>query len=126
MPDPQISGQSIQPGTPELRNPIMLVRLFRGDLHLTKPQNVYALDTSNMDLRWRGALRLGDSVTTPDGYRLSFTDLKQYTDLTLNKDPGIPIVLAAFVIGLSALLISLYLPLIGPEQRLAPARELTG
>jgi cytochrome c biogenesis protein len=126
MPDPQISNQSIQPGTPELRNPIMLVRLYRGDLHLTKPQNVFSLDTGQMDLRWRGALRLGDSVTTPDGYRLSFMALKQYTDLTINKDPGIPIVLAAFVIGLGALLVSLYLPLLGPEQRLAPARELTG
>jgi cytochrome c biogenesis protein len=126
IPDPQISNQSIQPGSPELRNPILLVRLYRGDLHLTSPQNVFSLDTSQMDLRWRGALRLGDSVTTPDGYRLSFTSLKQYTDLTINKDPGIPIVLAAFIIGLSALLISLYLPLLGPEQRLAPARELTG
>jgi cytochrome c biogenesis protein ResB len=63
---------------------------------------------------------------TPDGYRLSFTGLKQYTDLTINKDPGIPIVLSSFVIGLAALLISLYLPLMGPEQHLAPARELTG
>ncbi len=79
-----------------------------------------------MDLRWRGALRRGESVVTPDGYKLSFTGLKRYTDLTINKDPGIPIVLAAFVIGLSALLISLYLPLMGPEQRLSPSRELTG
>ena len=128
IPDPQIVNQSIAPGTPQLRNPILLVRLYRGDLHLDngQSQNVFALDTSNMDLRWRGALRVGDSVVTPDGYRLSFTGLKQYTDLTINKDPGIPIVLAAFVIGLSALLISLYLPLMGPEQRLAPARELTG
>jgi len=126
MPDPQISNQAIGPGTPQRRNPILLVRLYRGDLHLTQPQNVFSLDTSNMDLRWRGALRVGDSVVTPDGYRLSFTGLKQYTDLTLNKDPGIPIVLAAFIIGLSALLISLYLPLMGPEQHLAPSRELTG
>ncbi|TME56091.1 MAG: cytochrome c biogenesis protein ResB [Chloroflexi bacterium] len=128
IPDPQISDQSIGPGTPQLRNPILLVRLYRGDLHLDSGQsvNVFALDTSNMDLRWRGALRVGDSVVTPDGYKLSFTGLKQYTDLTLNKDPGIPIVLAAFVIGLSALLISLYLPLMGPEQHLAPSRELTG
>ena len=128
IPDPQIVNQSIAPGTPQLRNPILLVRLYRGDLHLDngQSQNVFALDTSNMDLRWRGALRVGDSVVTPDGYRLSFTGLKQYTDLTINKDPGIPIVLAAFVIGLSALLISLYLPLMGPEQRLAPSRELTG
>jgi cytochrome c biogenesis protein len=124
IPDPQITNQSIGPGTPQLRNPLLLVRLYRGDLHLTQPQNVFTLDTSNMDLRWRGALRVGDSVVTPDGYRLSFTGLKQYTDLTLNKDPGIPIVLSAFVIGLSALLISLYLPLIGPEQHLAPSREL--
>ena len=126
MPDPRVSNQSISPGTPELRNPILLVRLYRGDLLLNRTQNVFQLDTSNMDLRWRGALRLGDSVVTPDGYRLSFTGLKRYTDLTINKDPGIPIVLAAFVIGLSALLLSLYLPLMGPEQHLAPAKELTG
>jgi cytochrome c biogenesis protein len=126
MPDPQITNQAIGPGTPLRRNPILLVRLYRGDLHLTQPQNVFSLDTSNMDLRWRGALRVGDTVVTPDGYRLSFTGLKQYTDLTLNKDPGIPIVLAAFVIGLGALLIGLYLPLIGPEQRLVHSRELTG
>jgi cytochrome c biogenesis protein len=126
IPDPQISNQAIAPGSPQLRNPILLVRLYRGDLHLNQPQNVYSLDTSNMDLRWRGVLRVGDSVVTPDGYRLSFTGLKQYTDLTINKDPGIPIVLSSFVIGLAALLISLYLPLMGPEQHLAPARELTG
>ena len=65
-------------------------------------------------------------MVTPDGYKLSFTGLKTYTDLTLNKDPGIPVVLVAFAIGLSALLISLYLPLMGPEQRLSPPRELTG
>lgn len=125
MPDPQVTNQSISPGTPELHNPILLVRLYRGDLHLNQAQNVFSLDTGNMDLRWRGALRLGDSVLTPDGYKLSFTSLKQYTDLTINKDPGIPIVLAAFVIGLTALVISLYLPLLGPEQHLDPARELT-
>ncbi|HEX3629527.1 MAG TPA: cytochrome c biogenesis protein ResB [Candidatus Dormibacteraeota bacterium] len=124
IPDPQISNQAIGAGSPNLRNPILLVRLYRGDLRLNQPQNVFSLDTSNMDLRWRGALRLGDSIVTPDGYRLSFTNVKTYTDLTVNKDPGIPVVLAAFVIGLGALLISLYLPLLGPEQRLAPAREL--
>lgn len=125
MPDPQLTNDSIAAGSPNQRNPILLVRLYRGDLHLNQPQNVFSLDTSNMDLRWRGALRLGDSVVTPDGYRLSFTGLKQYTDLTINKDPGIPIVLAAFAIGLSALLIGLYLPLLGPEQRNTPPQELT-
>ena len=63
---------------------------------------------------------------TPDGVRLTFTGLKQYTDLEFNKDPGVPIVLAAFVIGLSALLLSLYLPLLGREDRLEPSPQLAG
>ena len=126
MPDPQIVNDAIEAGSPQLRNPLLLVRLYRGDLHLNEPQNVFTLDTTNMDLRWRGALRPGDSVVTPDGYRLSFTGVTPYTDLTLNKDPGIPIVLAAFAIGLSALLISLYLPLLGPEQKTTHSKELTG
>src|SRR2546428_360156 len=37
MPDPQIADQSIAPGTPQLRNPILLARLYRGDLHLNRP-----------------------------------------------------------------------------------------
>jgi cytochrome c biogenesis protein len=124
FPDPQVTNEAIGAGSANLVNPILLVRVYRGDLHLDRPQNVFALDTTNMDLRWRGALALGDSVVTPDGYRLTFTGVKSYTDLTINKDPGIPIVLAAFAIGLAALLISLYLPLMGPEQRLQPAKEL--
>ena len=34
-------------------------------------------------------------------------------------------VMAAFIIGLTALIASLYLPLLGPEQRLAPAPQFT-
>ena len=125
MPDPQLVGDAIAPGGPTPRLPLLLVRLYRGNLHLDRAQNVYSLDTTGLDLRWRGALRLGDSVTTPDGVRLTFTGLKQYTDLTLNKDPGVSIVLAAFAIGLGALLLSLYLPLLGQEDRLAPPATLT-
>ena len=125
LPDPQVSGDAISPGTAEPRNPLLLVRLYRGAIP-DRAENVYTLDTTGMDLRWRGALRLGDRVTTPDGVTVSFTGLKQYTDFALNRDPGIPIVLSAFAIGLSALLVSLYLPALGREERLAPARELTG
>jgi cytochrome c biogenesis protein len=125
MPDPRLQGDAIVPGSAQSHNPLLLVRLYRGSLP-DNAQNVFTLDTSGLDLRWRGALRLGDSVTTPDGYRLSFPALKQYTDLTVNKDPGVAIVLAAFAIGLTALLLSLYLPLMGKEDRLAPPSELAG
>jgi cytochrome c biogenesis protein len=126
MPDPQLVGNAIVPGSAQAKNPLLLVRLYRGNLHLDVAQNVYSLDTSGLDLRWRGALRPGDSVTTPDGDRLTFTGLKQYTDLTFNKDPGVPIVIAAFAIGLGALLISLYLPVLGREDRWVQPKELQG
>jgi cytochrome c biogenesis protein ResB len=77
-----------------------------------------------MDLRWRGALRVGETAVTPDGYRVTFSGVRQYSDLLIKKDPGVPIVFAAFAIGLAALLGSLYLPLLGREDRLPPLPEL--
>jgi len=124
IPDAQVSGDAIRPGTAELKNPLMLLRLYRGDLHLDRPQNVYSLDTTGMDLRWRGALRMGETAVTPDGYRVTFSGVRQYSDLLIKKDPGVPIVFAAFAIGLAALLCSLYLPLLGLEDRLPPLPEL--
>ncbi len=126
LPDARVGGDTIGPGSAELRVPVLLVRLFRGDLHADRPQNVFTLNTQGMDLRWRGALRLGDSVTTPDGYRLTFSGVKPYTDLTLNKDPGVGIVFVAFIIGLTGLLLSLYLPLLGRGDRPGPPRQLMG
>ncbi len=125
IPDAQVSGDAIRPGTGELKNPLLLLRLYRGDLHLDRPQNVYSLDTTGMDLRWRGALRMGETAVTPDGYRLTFSGVRQYSDLLIKKDPGVPIVFAAFALGLAALLGSLYLPLLGREDRLPPLPELT-
>ena len=124
IPDAQVSGDAIRPGTGELKNPLLLLRLYRGDLHLDRPQNVYSLDTTGMDLRWRGALRMGETAVTPDGYRLTFSGVRQYSDLLIKKDPGVPIVFAAFALGLAALLGSLYLPLLGREDRLPPLPEL--
>lgn len=124
IPDAQVSGDTIRPGTAELKNPLLLLRVYRGDLHLDRPQNVYALDTAGMESRWRGALRLGETALTPDGYRLTFTGVRQYSDLLIKKDPGVPIVFAAFAIGLGALLLSLYLPLLGAEDRVPPLPEL--
>jgi cytochrome c biogenesis protein len=126
IPDAQVSGDSIRPGSAELRNPLLLLRVYRGDLHLDRPQNVYALDTAGMEPLWHGALRPGETAVTPEGYRLTFTGVRQYSDLLIKKDPGVPIVFAAFAIGLAALLLSLYLPLLGKEDRVPPLPELDG
>lgn len=124
IPDAQVTGDAIRPGTAELKNPLLLVRLYRGDLHLDRPQNVYALDTAGMELRWRGALRVGETAVTPDGYRVTFAGVRQYSDLLIKKDPGVPLVFAAFAIGLAALVLSLYLPVLGNEDPLPPLPEL--
>jgi cytochrome c biogenesis protein ResB len=124
IPDAQVTGDAIGPGTAELKNPLLLIRLYRGDLHLDRPQNVYALDTAGMDLRWRGALRVGETAVTPDGYRVTFAGVRQYSDLLIKKDPGIPIVFAAFALGLGTLVLSLYLPVLGKEERLPHAPQL--
>src|SRR6266852_6556454 len=117
IPDPRLSGQAISPGPAEWRNPVLIASLWRGDLHLDKAQNVYSLDTTGMQLVWRGLLRIGDSVTTDDGYRLSFPSLGRYTDLKVNHDPGQGIVYGSFVLGLAALILNMYLPMIGRRSQ---------
>jgi cytochrome c biogenesis protein len=126
IPDAQVNGDAIGPGSAELKNPLLLVRLYRGDLHLDRPQNVYTLDTAGMDLRWRGALRVGETAVTPDGYRVTFAGVRQYSDLLIKRDPGVAIVFTAFAIGLGTLLLSLYLPILGTEERLPHAPQLEG
>jgi hypothetical protein len=73
-------------------------------------------------LQWRGALRPGETIQTPDGYRLTFADLRPYTVFGVKQDPGVPIVYAAFVLGISALLLSLYLPLLARRKRRGAGR----
>ncbi|MDQ6880133.1 MAG: cytochrome c biogenesis protein ResB, partial [Candidatus Dormibacteraeota bacterium] len=120
IPDPRVSGQAISAGTAERRNPILLLQLWRGDLHLDtgRPQNVYALDTNGMSLVWRGLLRIGDSVTTADGVQIAFPALRQYSDLKVTHDPGVGIVYGAFILAMATLFPMLYLPLLGRHRRL--------
>ncbi len=111
-PDAVLDGDRLRPASPQPRNPLLVLRLFTGDLHLERPQRVFDLDTSGLALRWRGALRPGESMRTPDGYQVTFAALKAYTVFQVKKDPGVPVVFGAFVLGIGALLLSLYLPLL--------------
>jgi len=69
-----------------------------------------------MTLLWKGLVRVGDTVTTPAGYQLSFVSVPQYTVLQVTRDPGVPIVEAAFAIAVVSLLLTLYIPVIGRRQ----------
>ncbi len=116
-PDAVLDGDRLRPASPQPRNPVLVLRFFKGDLHLDRPQRVFDLDLSDLQLQARGALRPGETLRTPDGYRVTFAELKPYTVFQVKKDPGVPIVYAAFVLGITALLLSIYVPLLPRLKR---------
>ncbi len=115
-PDALLDADRLRPASAEPRNPLLILRLFKGDLHLERSQRVFDLDLSGLRLAWRGALRPGETQQTPEGYRITFAELKPYTAFQVKKDPGVPLVYGAFILGIGALLLSLYVPLLGRHQ----------
>lgn len=96
---------------PRLVNPLLVVFSWRGDLHADRAQSVFTLDRTDLrPLADRPLLiPLGASRELPGGLgTVSFTGVRQYTVLTLARDPGVPVVLAAAVLILLGLLPSLY------------------
>jgi len=96
---------------PRLVNPLLVVFPWRGDLHADQVQSVFTLDRTDLrPLADRPLLiPLGATKELPGGLgTVSFTGVRQYTVLTLARDPGVPIVLAAAVLILLGLLPSLY------------------
>lgn len=96
---------------PRLVNPLLVVFPWQGDLHADEVQSVFTLDRTDLrPLADRPLLiPLGQTRELPGGLgTVSFTGVRQYTVLTLARDPGVPIVLAAAVLILLGLLPSLY------------------
>jgi len=95
---------------PRLVRPVLVVLPFQGDLQASRAQSVFTLDQSR--LRPLGArplvLGLGQSGKLPNGLEVTFADLKQYSVLTLARDPGVPIVGLGAALVLLGLVPSLY------------------
>jgi len=95
---------------PRLVRPVLVVLPFQGDLQASRAQSVFTLDQSR--LRPLGArplvLGLGQSGKLPNGLEVTFADLKQYSVLTLARDPGVPIVALGAALVLLGLVPSLY------------------
>ena len=110
VPDPRPDGSgTVQPGGSSAVNPVLFIRLFKGDLGADRAQNVYSLDTSRMQQTWTGDVPLGQTVALPSGYQLSFSRLSQYTGLQVTDDPGLPVVWFSFALMLGGLIVRLYL-----------------
>ncbi len=104
---------------PELKNPQLYITGWKGDLGLDSgiPQSVYRLDTSNMtQLRddkdstepWRAALAPGQTAQLPGGVgSITLDEIRPWVNLDIADDPGLGPALAAAVLALLGLILSL-------------------
>jgi cytochrome c biogenesis protein len=95
---------------PRLVRPVLVALAYQGDLQAERAQSVFTLDRSRLTLLGDRplVLGLGQSKELPNGMVVSFTGLKQYSVLTLARDPGVPVVAVAAGLLLLGLVPSLY------------------
>jgi cytochrome c biogenesis protein len=95
---------------PRLVRPVLVVLAYQGDLQAHRAQSVFTLDRTKLEPLGDRPLLLvpGQSKKLANGMEVSFTDLKQYSVLTLARDPGVPVVAGAAALLLLGLVPSLY------------------
>ncbi len=82
---------------PELRNPLLVMDAYRGDLGLDSgaPQSVYELDSDSMDplvdadgSPLQLVMQPGDTTELPDGHgSVTFEEIRKYAALDVHHDP---------------------------------------
>jgi cytochrome c biogenesis protein len=95
---------------PRLVRPVLVVLAWQGDLRAERAQSVFTLDRTRLRPLGDRPLLLGpgQSGKLANGLEVSFTGLKQYSVLTLARDPGVPLVAVAAALLLAGLVPSLY------------------
>ena len=95
---------------PRLVRPVLVALAYQGDLQAHRAQSVFTLDRSRLELLGDRpvVLGLGQSRKLANGMEVSFIGLKQYSVLTLARDPGVPVVAVAAGLLLLGLVPSLY------------------
>jgi cytochrome c biogenesis protein len=92
----------------EARNPFLFFQAWRGDLRLSAAQSVFRLDKRDLEPWESGGVGLGQSVTLPGDLKITFVELREYTQLLVKRDPGLGIMLAGAALLLIGLLPALY------------------
>jgi cytochrome c biogenesis protein len=112
---------------PRLARPVLVVLAWQGDLQADRAQSVFALDRTRLEPLGDRPLLLvpGQSGKLANGMEVSFTGLKQYSVLTLARDPGVPIVAVAAALLLCGLVPSLYVTRRRVWVRAVPAGPTT-
>ncbi|MBU6152630.1 MAG: cytochrome c biogenesis protein ResB, partial [Chloroflexi bacterium] len=107
--DPRRGLQSV---FPDLDNPRVFMGAFSGDLGLDEgtPQNFFSLDTSRMTRLGIAPLRVGDSWELSNGARITFDGVVRWASFVVASDRTEGIVLAAALLAILGLLLSLFVP----------------
>jgi cytochrome c biogenesis protein len=88
--------------------PVMTFDAYRGDLRADLVQSAGVLDTTAMRKFDSGVVGAGETADLGDGLTVSFPELRRYTVLTVTRDRGRWLVLAAAILILLGLLPALY------------------
>lgn len=94
---------------PAADDPAVFMSAWEGDLGLDSgaPQSVFKLETENMTRVGIEAMRPGESWTLPDGTVVAFEGYVRFASFAVAKDPGKELALAAVVISMAGLALSL-------------------
>ena len=102
-PTPADNGGTITSISPQTRNPVLGIFVYKGDLNYTGlPQSVYSLDTSKMSKVGGANLTVGKSFTK-DGVTVRFDGWVPWASMQVSHDPAQGWLLwaaAAMVVGL--------------------------
>ncbi|MEU8551147.1 cytochrome c biogenesis protein ResB [Streptomyces roseoverticillatus] len=103
---------------PDLDNPRLVLTAYHGSLGTDSgtPQNVYQLDVSKMKQfkdkdgnPFAQALKVGDTMTLPDGGTLKFEGIKPWATFQISQQPGNATALAGAVAALFGVAGSLFI-----------------
>jgi len=112
-PSPVITAGVVTSVAPVVRNPVLAVLAYTGELNRGgQPQSVYSLDRNQIatgKLKQVAAenLTMGQSMTLPDGTVIRFDGYRQWVTLQVSHDPTQTLLLIAAILMVAGLLGSL-------------------
>jgi cytochrome c biogenesis protein len=108
--------------SPQLRNPVLSVFVFEGDLNGSGvPHSVYTLDTSRMHKIGKGNLDVGQTLKLPNGVQVTFNGWVPWASLQVSHDPAQAYLLLSALAMVMGLLGSLSVRRRRVWLRIAPA-----
>ncbi|MGH8861057.1 MAG: cytochrome c biogenesis protein ResB, partial [Jatrophihabitantaceae bacterium] len=88
-PTPAFNGSVVTSVSPRVRNPVLAMFVFKGDLNYQGlPQSIYFLDTSKMKRLGAVNLRVGQTKTFPGGVSVRFDGWLPWASIQVSHDPA--------------------------------------